>query len=108
MVGIYTTSGSGDPQTLISQGTLNNPPSSAAPGTWNVVNVSPVQITQGQKYWIALLSPGGTFKFRYQGYGGSYGAQSESNAQTNLTALPNTWSPTSRYTDGPLEAYARG
>jgi hypothetical protein len=104
IVGVYTTSSQGDPQTLISQGVLNNPASSAAPGSWNVVNVSPAQITQGQKYWIALLDPNGTFKFRYGP--GTSGEISEDNGVSNLSSLPQTWSPTAPYKDGPLEAYA--
>jgi hypothetical protein len=104
IVGIYTTSSQGNPQTLISQGVLDNPASSPAPGSWNSVNVSPAQIMQGQKYWIALLDPNGTFKFRYGT--GSSGELSEDNGVSNLSSLPQTWSPTAPYKDGPLEAYA--
>jgi hypothetical protein len=104
LVGIYTTSAQGDPQTLISQGELDNPASSAAPGTWNVVHVSAAQITQGQKYWIAILDPNGTFKFRYGQV--ATGQYSEVNGDTGLSSLPSTWSTTTLYNDGPLDAYA--
>ncbi len=98
-VGIYSAK-SGDPNTLLTQGTITG----LQAGSWNYVDLPAVSVTAGQRYWIALLAPqgAGQIRFRDRGPGGSI---SENSAQTNLTALPSTWSPGTTWMSGPLSAY---
>src|SRR5581483_589655 len=85
-VGLYADNG-GHPGALLTQGTLNAPPSA----TWDDVPVPAAQVTSGQSYWIALLGPSGsgTIHFRSHGTGG---AVAETSSQSNLLTLPSSWS----------------
>ena len=99
VVGIYSDH-NGNPDTLLDHGTISN----LTPGSWNYVDISPLRVTAGQRYWIALLSPkgGGTISFRDVGGGG----RSETSTQKILTGLPPQWSATStRSASAPLSAY---
>lgn len=71
---------------------------------WVDVPVSPVAVTAGTKYWIAVLGVGGVIRFRD---GTGFGGHVEGSQQTNLTALPSTWT-TGPDWDGcwPLSGYA--
>ena len=87
-VGLYT-SGYHHPRTLLTQAIISKP----LPGQWNAVAVPPVQVTQGTRYWIALLGLNGLIQFRDStGY-----CHSETSQQTNLASLPGNWSTGSRF-----------
>ena len=87
-VGLYT-SGYHHPRTLLTQSIISNP----VAGQWNAVAVPPAQVTQGTRYWIALLGLSGQIQFRDStGY-----CHSETSQQTNLASLPGTWSTGSRF-----------
>jgi outer membrane protein assembly factor BamB len=97
VVGIYSDS-SGHPRSLLAQGTAT-----PTNGTWNTVSVSSTAITSGTTYWIALLAPNGTLRFRDRACGCAN--PSESSAQTTLTTLPATWTTGIAYKDAPASAY---
>ncbi|MGZ4603860.1 MAG: BACON domain-containing protein, partial [Kineosporiaceae bacterium] len=98
VAGVYTNS-SGHPGALLTQGTLNAPTA----GAWNDVSVTSVPIASGTSYWIALLGPSGTLKFRDRCCG--KGTAAETAAQTGLATLPGTWATGSTFKDGPFSAY---
>ncbi len=102
VVGLYTNAAGDNPDSLLTQTTLTNP----TPGAWNSVAISPVSLTAGTKYWIALLGPGGggTLKFR----DASIGTKAVVSSQTNLTSLPATWSSGASYANSPISAYIMG
>jgi hypothetical protein len=100
MVGVYSDN-AGHPGTLISSGTLNFP----SAGAWNDVPMSSGTITNGTTYWIALLSPNGAGVLRFRERGN---AKVEISQQTNLAALPATWSSGPQYNDGPFASYGSG
>ncbi|MGZ4993177.1 MAG: beta strand repeat-containing protein [Methylobacter sp.] len=87
VTGLYSDSGTGHPGALIAQG---NNTSSLTAGTWNTIPISGASITQGTRYWIAMLgTQSGTLHFRDAPTGG---CSSETSTQNNLTVLPPTWS----------------
>lgn len=98
VAGIYSDA-SGRPGTLLGQGSS----STLTAGAWNAVAISPASVTAGTRYWIAILGTGGTLHFR----DGS-GCTSVSSSQTNLTALPASWSSGSTWPSCPLSAYGLG
>ena len=87
-VGIYTNV-NGHPHALLSNGLISNP----VAGQWNSVSLSPVQVTGGTTYWLALLGVNGVVQFRDR----SGNCQSEVSRQTNLGSLPATWTTGSRW-----------
>ena len=90
IVGVYTGTSTA-PTTLLTTGLLTNP----LPGTWNAIPISPISITSGSRYWLAVLNPTGepgVIKFRSKSSGTSKGS-----SQTNLASLPNTWTTGSSY-----------
>src|SRR5690349_12217888 len=96
-VGIYADNG-GHPGTLLGQGSTSQP----VAGSWNAVPISPVSVTQGTRYWIAILgSVSGTGRF----HDAKGGCLSETSAAAGLTSLPSAWSTGAVYTDCPLSAY---
>jgi outer membrane protein assembly factor BamB len=101
VAGVYANSGS-HPGTLLAQGTVASP----VGGTWNTISLPPAAVVSGTTYWIALLGPVGTFRFRDRYCG--CGTASETSAQTTLTTLPATWTSGASYADGPVSAYASG
>jgi chitodextrinase len=98
--GIYSDLGGG-PGTLLGQGSVG-----AGIGWVSVPLASPVSVTKGTVYWIALLGPqgSGTITFRDVRHGGS----SVASLQSTLASLPSIWSTGKSYADGPLSAYAVG
>lgn len=94
-LGVY--SDSNGPAALLGKGSIT-----PIAGKWNVVTVSATNIAAGTKYWIAVLGTGGTIRFRD---GASAGCQSQSSAQSSLTALPTTWSAGASWASCPLSAY---
>jgi PKD repeat protein len=77
-----------------------------APGQWNAIALPATAVSQGAKYWIALLSPNAVLQVRAGN--GSSGGVMETSAQTGLTALPSSWTTGAAVTDGPVSAYGAG
>jgi hypothetical protein len=100
IVGLYTNTAANSPGTLLAQATITAP----TKGAWNSVAISPVSITSGTKYWIAVLGPvgAGVYQFRDVGAGGP----AQNSSQTNLATLPATWSPGPNWANAPMSAYA--
>jgi outer membrane protein assembly factor BamB len=97
-IGLYADN-AGHPGTLLTQASS----SAISTGAWNTVAVPNVSVTSGTKYWFAILGTGsGTPRFRDHSSGS---CSSEASSQSNLSALPATWSSGSTYTDCPLSAY---
>ena len=103
-IGLYDDLG-GHPHTLLAQGTIASP----AVSTINSVNITPVTVTGGVTYWIALLGPTGmgtTFAFRY-GTGAAAPTTTEHSSQSNLATLPPTWSSGTTFPGTFCTFYAR-
>lgn len=99
-VGLYADNGANKPGALLAQSTMLTPRTAA----WNTTSLSPTPISAGTKYWIALLSPAGAGTVRFRDV--ASGGPAEMSRQTNLTALPPTWSPGLSYGNSPMSAYA--
>jgi hypothetical protein len=100
-VGLYShNAGTNGPGTLLSQGTITAPHA----GAWNTVSISPVGVSAGTVYWLAVLGPPstGTVRFRDRATGG----RNETSRQTNLVTLPATWTPGTIYANAPMSAFA--
>lgn len=89
VAGIYADSG-GHPGTLLTEGSKGSPTAAA----WNDVAVPPVSIISGATYWIGILAPSGTVKFRIKSAG-----KAESPTATGLSTLPSTWTTRASYGD---------
>ncbi|HSZ68828.1 MAG TPA: right-handed parallel beta-helix repeat-containing protein [Solirubrobacteraceae bacterium] len=100
VVGIYANA-SGHPGALLSTGSTTSPQA----GAWNTVAISRSTLAAGATYWLAILGDGGTLRFRDRGNGP---CPSEGSAQTNLGALPASWSTGPLYNDCPVSAYVSG
>src|SRR5205823_7779449 len=59
VAGLYGDSG-GHPAGLLASGSLASP----VPGAWNDVAIPAASVTAGAVYWRAVLSPGGTLRYR--------------------------------------------
>jgi hypothetical protein len=99
ILGLYSDS-AGKPGTLMTQGTITNPTKAA----WNKVTVTNANVTSGTKYWIAAVSPAGSGTLRFRDV--ATGGPASASTQTNLTALPATWSAGGNYANSPMSAYA--
>jgi hypothetical protein len=99
VVGLYS-GASGSPSTLLGQATLN----SFTAGTWNTVSISPVTVTAGTVYWIAVLGTGGAVGFR----DGGTNCVSSTSTQTGLTTLPQSWIAGTLWPSCRLSAYGSG
>jgi hypothetical protein len=99
-VGLYADN-AGDPGDVLAAATISTPRA----GAWNRVDVPPVRINAGQRYWIAVLGPTGTGKIEILDAGES-GARSVSSADTGLASLPGTWSSGATWSSSPVSAYA--
>jgi len=98
-VGIYADSG-GHPGILLGQGGSTQ----LVPNAWNTISISPVSVTTGTKYWIAILgTQSGTLRFR----DAKSGCVSETSASSSLTSLPSAWTTGVVYNDCPLSAYGK-
>jgi hypothetical protein len=103
LVGVYSDNG-GNPGTLLGSGSITT----IANGAWNDIPLSGGSVNGGAKYWIAILAPTGTIKYRDRCCGGGGTTPSQTNSVRNLSALPATWSVGTRYNDAPLSAYGTG
>jgi hypothetical protein len=100
VLGVYSDN-AGHPGTLLSQ--ISS--SAMTVGAFNTFVAPSASIVSGTKYWIAILGTGsGTLKFRDRP-GGT--CSSETSAQTNLTALPASWSSGSHFSDCPISAFGK-
>src|SRR4051812_30656848 len=100
VAGIYADA-AGKPGALLGSGSLSAPTSAA----WNTISMTAgIPVTAGTAYWIAVLAPSGTLKFRDRCCGS--GSITVVSSQTTLSTLAGTWSGTTTYNDGPLSAYA--
>jgi hypothetical protein len=95
--GIYADAG-GTPGGLLASATI----ASTVGGKWNSVKLStPVNVTAGVKYWIALLGASGNMvRFRDDGT-----ACSSVGGSTGLKALPATWTSTATWQSCPASVY---
>jgi hypothetical protein len=100
VIGLYADDG-GHPGKLLTQGAAT-----VKAGGWNAVAIADATLTDGQRYWIALLGTGpGQIAFRDQ----PDACRSETTPDAlDLDALPATWATGSTWDDCPLSAYAIG
>ncbi len=83
ILGLYSDA-DGHPGTLLVQGSTSSP----VAGAWNTISISPRSVGTGAVYWIAILGTQ-TGPVHFNTKAGSCAA--EISAQSNLTALPSTW-----------------
>jgi hypothetical protein len=90
----------GTPSSILSRGSA----SSVAPG-WVSVNISPVALLAGNRYWVALLNPlgSGVVNLRQSASGGS----SLSGAQTSLASFPQPFTGGIPAAHSPLSMYVQ-
>ena len=98
-VGLYT-SWDGHPRILLTQSIMSKP----LAGQWNAVAVPPAQVTQGTRYWIALLGLNGQIQFRDN----TGRCHSETSQQTDLASLPGTWSTGSQWSTCLVSMFGAG
>jgi hypothetical protein len=101
VVGLYSSAGA-HPGTLLTSGTILSP----AAGQNNEVSVPAAAVVAGQTYWLAVLGPSGTVKFRDRGAVAA--GSSETSQQTALGALPASWTTGATFSDGLLSAVGIG
>ena len=99
-VGLYT-SYHGHPSTLLRQAVIAQP----VAGNWNSVQIPGVQVTQGKRYWVAVLGLNGQIEFRDSNSGWCH---SETSRQTALTSLPASWWPGSQYSSCLVSMFGSG
>ena len=99
VVGLYADAGN-TPGALLAQGTIAAP----VKGAWNTVTVPAAAVTAGTSYWIAVLGPTGAGSFQFRDV--PTGGRAQVSAQSNLAALPATWSSGATYFNSPMSAYA--
>ncbi len=102
VIGLYNNSATNHPGTLLTTGTITAPVANAQ----NSVSVAPAAVTAGQTYWVAVLAPSGTIKFRDHAAVGANA--SETSASATLAVLPNTWTTGAAFTDGNISAVGLG
>jgi hypothetical protein len=102
VIGLYSNTTTNHPGALLTSGVITAP----LAGQDNGVNVAPVSVTAGTTYWIAVLAPTGTIKFRDRAAVGA--GSSETSQQANLSSLPATWTTGSPFSDGRLSAVGLG
>jgi hypothetical protein len=100
-VGLYT-SYHGHPSILLRQAVLTQP----VAGRWNSVQISPVQVTQWKRYWLAVLGLNGQIEFRDSN--SSWWCRSETSYQTALTSLPARWWTGSQYPSCLISMFGSG
>ena len=96
-VGLYGDA-DGQPGSLLATG--SGPASSA--GRWSAVPITPIELSSGRPYWLAILGQGGTLRYRDRRRGP---CPSQTSAQTSLGALPSPWMTGTTYSDCPISAY---
>lgn len=100
IVGLYTNAGSGDPGSLLTEGTISSP----VAGAWNTVTIPTTTVSADTPYWIAVLGPNGTGTLAYRDT--TNGTKAEASSQTTLSDLPTSWTVGAVSSIAPLSAYA--
>ena len=95
--GIYADAG-GHPGSRIAQGTVSSP----QPGAWSTVDLSDASVSEGGRYWVAVLGSGGTLAFRDRADGS---CSSETSGSSSLTSLPSVWASGDRWSTCQISAY---
>jgi hypothetical protein len=99
MIGLYSDAG-GNPSTRLATCTFTAPKA----GAWNSCATS-AAVTAGTTYWLAILGPTGTGTIAYRDSPG--GTSSRGSAQSNLSALPGTWTSANvTWGNAPASIYA--
>jgi hypothetical protein len=102
VAGLYTDSG-GHPGNLLAQGSLAAPTANA----WNTVALATnVSVTTGATYWLTILGAAGSGNLAFRDRCCGSGSSTQTSVQTNLSALPATWSSGASWQDGPASIYA--
>ena len=97
VVGLYADA-NGHPGALLGQGSSN----ALTAGAWNTIAIPQVNVTQGTRYWIAILgTQSGIAKFRDR----KGGCSSETSSATNLTTLPSSWTTGQIWDDCPVSGF---
>jgi hypothetical protein len=99
-VGLYT-SYHGHPSTLLRQAVIAQP----VAGNWNSVQIPAVQVTQGKRYWVAVLGLNGQIQFRDSNSGWCH---SETSYQAALSSLPARWWTGSQYSSCLVSMFGSG
>jgi Ca2+-binding RTX toxin-like protein len=99
---LYSNSATNHPLTRLTTGTLAAP----VAGQFNTISVPAVNVTANTTYWIAVLGPNGTFRFRDRANVGA--GSSETSSVSTLTAMPATWTTGATFADGAISAFAAG
>jgi hypothetical protein len=98
VAGLYS-GNHGKPGALVTQGSLASP----VVGAWNKLALSG-KVSTSATYWIAVLAPSGTLRYRDT----ASGATAYASSGGRLTSLPSTRKGGSSYAAGPVSAYAVG
>ena len=99
-VGLYTNYYN-HPRKLLSQAVIAQP----VAGRWTPVRIPPVQVSQGKRYWVAVLALNGQIEFRDSN---SSWCNSETSLQSALLSLPATWSTGSQYSSCLVSMFGSG
>jgi hypothetical protein len=97
VAGIYADAG-GHPSSRIAQGTVSSP----QPGAWSTVDLNDASVSEGTRYWVAVLGSGGTLAFRDRSDGS---CSSETSGSSSLTSLPSVWASGDRWSTCQISAY---
>jgi hypothetical protein len=99
VVGLYSNAG-GNPSTLLATCRVAAPKA----GAWNSC-VTSAAVTAGTTYWLAILGPTGTGTIAFRDT--TVGSGSKASAQSNLSALPASWTSASvAWGNSPAAIYA--
>jgi hypothetical protein len=101
VVALYSNS-AGNPLTLLGQAALASPVS----GAWNTVVITAIAITNGTKYWLAVLAPNGAGPVVLRDSAAGAAGSSQTSSQSNLSTLPASWSAGAGSANSPMSAYA--
>ena len=101
VVGLYADN-NGHPGALLAQASTAQPNA----GAWNTLPVTPTNVVQGTRYWIAVMGSGsGAIRFRDSNRGF---CNSETSAQSGLTSLPPSWTTGGRWSTCRVSAFGSG
>ncbi len=95
-IGVYA-GGPGGPGSLLTQSTIDAPRA----GEWNHTSLS-ADVSAGAGYWLVVLQPAGSSGSI--SFPDAYGGTSVGSAQSDLTALPSSWSPGQVWSTGGISA----
>ena len=102
ILGVYAEA-SGKPGSLLASATLASPQA----GKWNSFALAtPLAITAGVKYWIAVLNPPGSGTIKFRDIAHPSGGTAYATSATNLTTLPAVFpSAATLWKCSPISAY---